>query len=296
MHRTFCRHGATYIRSNLLKEDDNLHASAFDEMAGTYDASFTDTTVGRALREIVWSRFETVFHGSRQILELGCGTGEDAVRLARGGFQVVATDPSARMIQVARRKALASQCGAQVEFHCLRMEQLGPVLDGRTFDGVLSNFGAVNCVEAVPELIADLARRLRPGAPLLWVVMGRRVPWEWLWYLGHGSCSKAFRRLRGTAVQWRGMAISYPTPDQLAQQLRPYFSVTRLAPLGVVLPPSYAAGWLERSPRILRMSARLERAAQRSRVLASFADHFIIEATRLPGGARPASAPGDAPP
>lgn len=254
---------------------------AFDEMAGTYDATFTDTRVGRALREIVWSRFGPVFRASRQILELGCGTGEDAVQLARGGFRVTATDPSARMIQVARTKARSLNCEASIDFHCLDMEQLGPGLDGRLFDGVLSNFGAVNCVRGLPALAADIAGRLRPGAPLLWVVMGRRVPWEWLWYLARGNWNKAWRRLRSGGVQWRGMTISYPTPAQLTGHLRPYFAIDRVAPLGLALPPSYAAAWLERSPRALATLTRLERLAQRSSAFASWSDHYIVEATRL---------------
>jgi ubiquinone/menaquinone biosynthesis C-methylase UbiE len=268
----------------ILPEDTDLRACAFDEMASTYDATFTDTVIGRALREIVWSRFLPVFQSSRQILELGCGTGEDAVQLARSGFRVIATDPSSRMIQVARGKAQGCQCEADIEFHCLDMEQLGPGLDGRIFDGVLSNFGAVNCARGLPALIADIAGRLRPGAPLLWVIMGRRVPWEWLWYLAHGNWSKAWRRLHTGGVQWQGMTISYPTPAQLTSYLRPYFAIDRVAPLGVALPPSYAAAWLERSPRALVALTRLERLAQRSSAFASWSDHYIVEATRLASG------------
>jgi SAM-dependent methyltransferase len=270
--------------ARVLPEDTDLRACAFDEMASTYDDTFTDTVIGRALREMVWSRFEPVFGTSRRILELGCGTGEDAVRLAHSGFRVIATDPSSRMIQVARRKAQGRQCDTDIEFHCLDMEQLGPGLDGRTFDGVLSNFGAINCARGLPSLIADIAGRLRPGAPLLWVVMGRRVPWEWFWYLARGNWSKARRRLRSGGVQWRGMTISYPTPAQLTGHLRPYFAIDRVAPLGFALPPSFAAGWLERSPRALAALTRLERRAQRSSALAAWSDHYIVEATRLASG------------
>jgi SAM-dependent methyltransferase len=259
-----------------------LRERAFDELADTYDETFTDTKVGRALREIVWGRFEQVFRPPRRILELGCGTGEDAVRLAGSGSRVVATDPSSRMIQVARGKAAIRNCQNRIEFRCLAMEELGALADSELFEGVLSNFGAVNCVQDLPALIADVAARLAPGAPLLWVVMGRRAPWEWMWYLMKGQWHKAWRRLRPGGVQWRGMTISYPTPAEMSSLLRPHFRITRLAPLGVVLPPSYAAAWLERSPVAVRALTCLERWAQRSTLLASWSDHFIIEAVRLP--------------
>jgi SAM-dependent methyltransferase len=265
----------------LPTEENELRACAFDEMASTYDEAFTDTAVGRALRDIVWSRFEPVFRSSRQVLELGCGTGEDAVRLARSGVRVVATDASYKMIQVARRKALNERCAGQIEFRCLPMEDVRSLPDGEMFDGVLSNFGAVNCVQDLKAMVAHLAAHLAPGAPLLWVVMGRYVPWEWLWYLFRGERRKAWRRLRPGGIGWRGLTISYPTPAQMKAVLQPHFKVTRLAPLGVLLPPSYAATWLDRSPRTLTALARLERSAQRASILASVSDHFIVEATRL---------------
>jgi hypothetical protein len=186
------------------------------------------------------------------------------------------------MIQVARRKALQAGCERQIEFCCLPMEQIDVMPAGEMFDGVLSNFGAVNCAQDLQAVVTNLARRLAPNAPLLWVVMGRHVPWEWVWYLLKGDVRRATRRLRPGGSEWRGLIIRYPTPSQLRALLQPYFKVTRIAPLGVVLPPSYAAGWLERSPRSLEILSRLERRAQSLSPLASLADHFIIEATRLP--------------
>jgi SAM-dependent methyltransferase len=270
---------------------DDLHERAFDDMAGTYDATFTDTKVGRALREIVWSRLEQVFRPSQRILELGCGTGEDAVRLAGRGVRVVATDSSAQMIHVARRKALIGNCQEHIEFRCLAMEDIGSFADGDVFDGVLSNFGAVNCVQDLPALVADVAERLAPGAPLLWVVLGRHAPWEWVWFLMKGRWRKAWRRLRPGGVEWRGLTISYPTPAQMSSLLLPHFAITRLAPLGVALPPSYASAWLDRSPSAAKVLTRLERWAQRSSMLASWSDHFIVEAVRLPPGSAHVNTP-----
>jgi SAM-dependent methyltransferase len=253
---------------------------AFDALAEDYDASFTHTAVGRLLRAAVWTRIDGELGGSSRILDLGCGTGEDALRLADRGSTVVAIDASARMIEVARRKVGSSPHAGRPEFHCVPMEALGGALGGQCFDAVVSNFGAINCVRDVPALAAEIARRIVPGGKLLWVVMGRYVPWEWLWYLGHGEPRKAWRRLQPRGVSWRGLAIDYPTPSALARVLQPCFRIERVSPLGCVLPPSYAAGWLERRPRALAVLARLEELAQRCSPLAGISDHFIVSATR----------------
>jgi len=259
---------------------------AFDAMATGYDAAFTESALGKTLRALVWSRLEQVFGTSKRVLELGCGTGEDALHLARRGVEVVAVDASSQMIQVARQKAGAAGDSARVDFRCLKMEQLAPSLDGPAFDGVLSNFGAVNCVENLSSVVRDVAARLTPGAPLVWVVMGRYVPWEWLWYLLHGNWTKAWRRLNRAGVNWHGINVFYPSPAELVAVLRPLFAIRRVAPLGVALPPTYVGPWLERRPRLLKALTRLEHAAQSYSALAWLSDHYIVEAIRLPADDR----------
>jgi SAM-dependent methyltransferase/putative flippase GtrA len=259
---------------------------AFDDLAAGYDATFTNTVIGRALREIVWQHIDQSFAGCRRVLELGCGTGEDAVRLARAGAQVLATDASERMIQAARQKALLAGCSHRINFQHVAMEDLETVLSGETFDAVLSNFGAVNCARDLPGLTRDVASRLAPGGKLLWVVLGRTVPWEWAWYLARGKWSKAWRRLTPGGVIWRGLTVTYPAPRAMKWLLEPCFTTDRVSPLGLVLPPSYAARWLERSPRAFALLRALEEVAQHFPPLACMSDHYIIEATRTAAAAR----------
>ena len=260
-----------------------MHARAFDELAADYDATFSDSALGRTLRALVWSRLEHVFRAPQRILELGCGTGVDALALARRGVEVVATDASQGMIQVARQKAAP---GDRVAFHCLPMESLAATFQGQLFDGVLSNFGAINCVRDLGALVSDVSLCLRPGAHLVWVVMGRHVPWEWAWFALQGRWSKAWRRLTPGGVSWRGLNVRYPTPAELKKLLQPHFRIERITPLGVALPPSYAGEWLARRPRLSKVLTALEHRAQDWSALAGFADHYIVEASRLDVGAR----------
>jgi SAM-dependent methyltransferase len=256
--------------------------SAFDALAAGYDAEFTATALGSTLRQLVWERAAILFPSGARLLEIGCGTGEDAVHFARRGHPIVATDAAARMVSAARAKLERAGLAGLVRCECIPMETLSRELSGESFGGVFSNFGAINCVARVDYLAADLARLLAPGAPLMWVVMGRTVPWEWLWFLARGAGGKAFRRLRRGGVEWRGMTVRYPAPAELARALRPHFSGVRVTPLGFALPPSYAARWLERSSRTLAALVGIERAAQRFSALAGLADHYIVEATREP--------------
>jgi len=257
-----------------------MTTNAFDGLALEYDAEFTATSLGSVLRAMVWRRYESCLAGRERLLEIGCGTGEDAVHLARRGHRVLATDASAQMVHIGQAKAERAGVADRIRFLCLPMEKLAAKLAGEVFDGTYSNFGAVNCVSHLEASIAGLATLLKAGAPLVWVVMGRFVPWEWAWYLARGEARKAFRRLSPAGVEWRGLTINYPTPTSLQRALRPHFSSRGARSLGFALPPSYAGHWLERSPRALAALTRLERAAQDWPGCASLADHYILEATR----------------
>ena len=59
---------------------------AFDRIATDYDQASTDVLISRWIRERVWSRLAQLFPRGSHVLELGCGTGEDAVWLAQQGI------------------------------------------------------------------------------------------------------------------------------------------------------------------------------------------------------------------
>ena len=54
-------------------------AHPFDGVASTYDAAFSDRRLGRYLRGLVREWAGPCFATGSRVLELGCGTGEDAV-------------------------------------------------------------------------------------------------------------------------------------------------------------------------------------------------------------------------
>jgi SAM-dependent methyltransferase len=252
-------------------------SAPFDSLAAEYDAGFTRTGLGLRLRRAVWRRLDVLFSPGDRVLELACGTGEDAVHLAERGVQVLATDASPEMVRVAREKV--AQRGLTVEVRQLAVEELD-TLDAPPFDGVLSNFGGLNCVADLASLGKALALRVRPGGLAVLCVMGPLVPWEWAWFLGHGQPAKAFRRLTRGGVDWRGLRIRYPSIRVLRKAFGPAFRMRRAAALGAFLPPSYAEDWASRHPALLDRLDRWERRLETVPPLPWLADHYLIELER----------------
>lgn len=257
----------------------NALASPFDALAGSYDEDFSRTDLGLRLRRAVWSRLDAAFAPGARVLELGCGTGEDALHLAARGVAVVATDASEAMVAEADRKAREAGLDALVTARRLAFEELpaaAPSLGA--FDGAFSDFGALNCAHDLAPVACALGRLLPPGSPLVLVALGRWVPWEWAFYLRRGEASRAFRRLSRGGVPWRGLMVRYPSPARLARTFSPWFRRRALAALGVLLPPSYAAPAVE--PGALAALDRWERRLETVPPLPHLADHYVLALER----------------
>ena len=183
------------------------------------------------------------------------------------------------MVRVAREKVAQRGVTENVEVRQLAVEQLDG-LEVPPFDGVLSDFGGLNCVFDLTSVGKALALRIRPGGVAVLCVMGPLVPWEWAWFLGHGEPAKAFRRLTRGGVDWRGLRIRYPSIRALRKAFGPAFRTRRVAALGAFLPPSYAEGWASRHPALLDRLDRWERRLETVPPLPWLADHYLIELER----------------
>jgi SAM-dependent methyltransferase len=257
-------------------------AAPFDSLAADYDRSFTASLIGQRMRAAVWRRLDAAFRPGERVLELNCGTGEDAVHLGRRGVRVLATDTSPEMLAITRAKVERAGLTRQVEIAQMPIEDLAKHRPAGPFDGVLSNFGGLNCVDDLTGVARGLAAVMRPGALALLCVMGPAVPWEWGWYLAHGKPRTAMRRLRRDGAPWRGLRIHYPSIGQVRRTFAPHFVQRRVSAVGALVPPTFAETWAARHPRLLAALDSLERRAEATWPLPWLADHFLIELERVP--------------
>ena len=264
-------------------------ASAFDEMAAGYDRTFSDSLIGSLMRETVWRRLDTVFSAGQSVLELNCGTGEDAVHLALRHVNVVATDISVEMIRATEAKVARYGLQDRVEVRRLALEDLAQEAEllrpkgatsGQSFDGALSNFGGLNCAQELRPIAEGLASCVRPGGTALLCVMGPLCPWEWAWYIARMQPGKAFRRLRPGGVPWRGLTIRYPSIRAVERAFAPEFKLRRAMAVGTLIPPTYAESWAQRHPRIVKRLGRWDRLLASVPPLPSLADHYLLEMVR----------------
>jgi len=101
----------------------------------------------------------------RTVLELGCGTGHDAARLAGEGYAVTAIDVSAEAIGQAQ-----ARFGSTVRFTVADMTRRLPFPDGG-FDAVMSNVALHMFPDEVTRAVfAEVGRLIRAGGLFLFHV------------------------------------------------------------------------------------------------------------------------------
>ncbi len=254
-------------------------SSSFDALAAKYDGSFSASPIARYLRARVHQRLDGHFGRGDHVLELGCGTGEDALYLAGRGIRVTATDSSPAMLEIARAKTAHQPL---ITVQPLDLRSLPA--DFPIVDGIVANFGVLNSLTTWQPLAEWLAERLAPDGIAAFGVMSPLCLWEIGWHTLHHDFDAALRRLR-TDSEFRPtpdsvIPVSYPSIRTLTRDFAPHFQRAHVEPLGLLLPPSDSYSLLERHPHLLHPAKALDRRLARFSLLASFADHYWIEFER----------------
>jgi ubiquinone/menaquinone biosynthesis C-methylase UbiE len=154
-------------------------AADFDHTAHNYDQDFTSSPIGKVQRDLVFKSLESCFLISNQtkVLEINCGTGEDALHFGELGANVLATDISEKMVNVARQKTADLD---NVSCQVLDINALAEFEPDKKFDLIFSNFGGLNCLSET-ELLSffkNATQKLEKDGVLALVIMPNFCLWE----------------------------------------------------------------------------------------------------------------------
>ena len=265
---------------------EGTSAAAFDRIGARYDNEFTNTDLSRWFRQRVWDRLAVLFKPGHQVIDLGCGTGEDAIWLAKRGVRVLAGDASPAMLAETARKAKAENVETLVETCLLDLTDAAhwTLATEAAFDGAYSNYGPLNCVGDWRAVGAQLAGAIRRGGKVGLGVMGPWCPWEIFWHGIHGDFRNATRRLRGKTIAHLDgsyFPVYYPTPGRLGRAFGADFRRSLLWGLGVFLPPSDLYKPVGRRPWLAKPLLFLERLTARHWPFKYLGDHYWLEMERL---------------
>jgi ubiquinone/menaquinone biosynthesis C-methylase UbiE len=243
--------------------------AVFDQLANRYDALWSDTAIGRNQRAAVWRWVDPLFQPGDRILDMGCGTGKDAEHFMARGVEVLGIDASAGMVRVARARGIPARM--------LPIEAIEELSD--SFDGAISDFGALNCIADLQPVARALGRLIRPRGYVAICAAGRCCAWEALYYLRRLRPRKAFRRWSsGGSLASIGVRVYYPSIPDLASLFRRDFRLIRWCGIGLCTPPSYVGGVPERA---MDWFAAADHRLAHVPVLRALADHRLLVFQRI---------------
>jgi cyclopropane fatty-acyl-phospholipid synthase-like methyltransferase len=258
----------------------NPAQASFNNYAQDYDAHFTNSFIGRAQRNIVHEYLATVLHQEMTVLEINCGTGEDALFLSPKCKSLRCSDVSENMIAVAKQKTKDLD-NCQVEVRSIQR-----INTDITYDLIFSNFGGLNCLspEELKSFSKDCRSLTNPAGELVFVIMGRQCRWERFYFRRKGDTEKASRResLSGLKTEINGSEFFtyYYSPSEIIALFKGDFAAVKVKPVGIFIPPSYMEPFMRSRPVLFSGLKFLDRVFRGFSLLSDKADHYIIHFRR----------------
>jgi ubiquinone/menaquinone biosynthesis C-methylase UbiE len=253
---------------------------AFDSVAADYDGPSGNNLLIQDMRNEMWRCLDATFGKNSRLIDLGCGTGLDAVRMAHLGHRVMATDWSPQMVERTRYRAAREHVADEVRACAVGAHELRRLGGDQAFDGAYSNFGALNCVPELTVVAQECARLLKPGGALVFTIIGRICPWEIAYYLSQRRWARVKVRYARSFVPV-GMNnhtiwTRYYQPREFYHAFRKHFRLMHYRGLCVFAPPPYLVWVRERHATAYDRLWRLDRRVSAWPLLRAMGDHFMM--------------------
>jgi SAM-dependent methyltransferase len=253
---------------------------AFDSVAADYDGPRGNNALIQDMRGEMWHWLDATFASPGRLIDLGCGTGLDAVRMAQLGHRVTATDWSPQMVQRTSDRAEREHVADRVQARAVGAHELHLLDGGGVYDGAYSNLGPLNCVPNLTEVSRECARLVKPGGALVFTVIGRICPWELAHYLRRGRWARAKLRFARNVVPV-GMNnhtiwTRYYGPREFYRAFESDFTLEHYRGLCVFAPPPYLTWVREKHAGWHQRLWRLDRRVSGWPMIRGMGDHFLI--------------------
>ena len=152
----------------MAKTDSNC----FQSDAGKY-AAYLETPEGRLRLDLAFINLQEFLgpaKGSLRVLDLGCGTGATAIRLAHLGHQVTLLDSSSAMLDLAQRAAEQAGVAEKITVKLGDATRFADLFATELFDVILCH-NLLEYVDDPQAVLCETARVMRDSSAVLSVLV-----------------------------------------------------------------------------------------------------------------------------
>lgn len=246
-----------------------------DNIAESYDDILSKNRFSEILRPAFQNiLMQSIQHGNK-ILDLGCGTGEDALFLAKKGFSVTGVDISQKMIEIAEKKAVTKDYNENLQFFCSDME-IFIIENTNKFDVIFSNFNAVNYVRDLNSFSANASTALNENGKLIFTVLNKISASEVFYNFVRLNLKRSWKAIFNRKELLLTDLNTF-FPGIFSNFFKNHFYVKRITGIGIFIPPHNLTGMYNKLSFVLPLLFRLEKLTASVFPFYCFSDHYIIE-------------------
>ena len=264
-----------FINSN---QEDSIK-EGFSKIAEDYEKFNTQSILINYMRSVVRGHLSNRLSKKEEILEINCGSGLDALFLAKKGHKVVATDIAEGMLDKVKLKIKNHDLNEMLSFKKLSFQELN-TFSKNEFSCVFSNFGGLNCIDSLSlnQLIKDASNVLKPNGIITLVIMPKITFYEWL-RIFKGDKS-AFRRLEkgGVIANVKGEKVKtyYHSAKSVKKMLKDNFTDIQIENIFTLGPSGSSYNFPEKHPTLFNSFIRLDKIFNNTPFFKGFGDYYII--------------------
>lgn len=267
--------------SNLSNYINELKtAEAFSKQSYVFDKEYSGNTIIQYKRKRVREHVLSLLPPHSSILELNCGTGEDALFFAQNDHVVHATDISEGMMERLKEKLANSPFRENITTEVCSFNHLEALRNKGPFDAIFSNFGGLNCTSELDKVLSSFHALVKPGGLVTLVIIPPFCLWESLLFF-KGQFKTAARRFfssKGRKAHIEGIYFKcwYYSPDFVVNCLKLHFELQKLEGLCTLVPPSYMEGFAEKHPKLYNYLLQKEERLKGRWPWRKVGDYFIV--------------------
>jgi S-adenosylmethionine-dependent methyltransferase len=240
-----------------MKMTAKADSERFQSGASRY-ADYLETPEGRLRSDLAFANLQDFLPRQAKpslcALDLGCGTGATAIRLARLGIHVTLLDSSPAMLDIAKRAAREAGVTDKIVLQHGDAAQLANLFHDRSFDVILCHNILEYCNDPV-AVLCGAARALRGSSAILSVLVRNQA----------GEVFKAAIQAGDLAVAENNLTAEWGQESLYGGRVRLFTSDS----LQAMLKAASLAVIAERGVRVLAdyLPSRISRSAEYERIL-----------------------------